>query len=84
MVRKPPIENENHFLKGRFEQLVKNFNKCVPFFPLRIHNEHAVIILDQKTNKVKIRPIEKDCRLIHNGTSVTGETTLVICFAVLQ
>ncbi len=34
--------------------------------------------LDPKTNKVKIRPCEKDCRLIINGTAVTAQTELVI------
>ena len=42
-----------------------------------IHNEHAVMLLDQKSGKVKVRPHEKDCRLIVNGAPVTTETALV-------
>lgn len=32
--------------------------------------------MDDKTHKVKIRPCEKDCRILVNGTAITGETDL--------
>jgi len=40
--------------------------------------------LDPKTNKVKIRPCEKDCRLIINGTAVTAQTELVMAIVVVD
>ena len=41
-----------------------------------IHSEHAIITADHKHHKVKIRPCEKDCRVLVNGTAITGETDL--------
>ena len=42
----------------------------------RIHSEHGILTLDQAKNKVKIRPYEKECRILVNGAPITGETDL--------
>nr|XP_040578221.1 kinesin-like protein KIF28P isoform X1 [Lepeophtheirus salmonis]XP_040578231.1 kinesin-like protein KIF28P isoform X1 [Lepeophtheirus salmonis]XP_040578235.1 kinesin-like protein KIF28P isoform X1 [Lepeophtheirus salmonis] len=41
-----------------------------------IHNQHAVISRNERKNKVSIKPFEKDCRILVNGTSITGDTDL--------
>ncbi len=41
---------------------------------ISIHNEHAILRLDG--NKVKVKPCEKDCRILVNGSAITGETDL--------
>ena len=41
-----------------------------------IHNEHAIITLGSKKGKPTVRPCEKDCRVLVNGSAITGETDL--------
>ena len=35
-------------------------------FLFRIHNQHAIIKLGEKKDKVVIKPVEKDCRILVN------------------
>ena len=39
-----------------------------------IHNQHCILKLDGK--KVKVKPCERDCRVLVNGAAITGETDL--------
>ena len=45
-------------------------------FHSRIHDEHAILKLDEKTGIVKIRPFTKECRILVNGAAINGETDL--------
>ena len=45
-------------------------------FHPRIHDEHAILKLDEKTGIVKIRPFTKECRILVNGAAINGETDL--------
>merc|ERR1711935_147501 len=45
-------------------------------FLFRIHNQHAIIKLGEKKDKVVIKPVEKDCRILVNGSAISGETKL--------
>ena len=42
----------------------------------RIHDEHAILKLDDKTGIIKIRPFTKECRILVNGAAINGETDL--------
>ena len=42
----------------------------------RMQEKHAIIALDEKANKVNIKPCNTDCRVLVNGTPIQGETTL--------
>ena len=45
-------------------------HKCITHngsvFLFRIHNQHAIIKLGEKKDKVVIKPVEKDCRILVN------------------
>ncbi|KAF0296590.1 Kinesin-like protein KIF28P [Amphibalanus amphitrite] len=41
-----------------------------------MQEKHAIIALDEKANKVNIKPCNTDCRVLVNGTPIQGETTL--------
>jgi kinesin family protein 1 len=51
-----------------------NVNSDLIIVYYSIHNEHCVLKLDGK--KVRIKPCEKDCRVLVNGSVITGETDL--------
>ena len=48
----------------------------IQILTFRIHAEHAILTLNQTTNKVKIRPFGEDCRILLNGAPITGATEL--------
>ena len=52
-----------------------SFNLNLPFY-FRMQEKHAIIALDEKANKVNIKPCNTDCRVLVNGTPIQGETTL--------
>ncbi|XP_037069265.1 kinesin-like protein KIF28P isoform X2 [Pollicipes pollicipes] len=41
-----------------------------------IQEKHAIVVLDEKANKVNIKPCNTECRVLVNGTPIQGETTL--------
>ena len=43
----------------------------------RVHEAHAFVKLDKKTGKAFIRPGEKDCRLLVNGSPISEEVRLI-------
>ena len=41
-----------------------------------MQEKHAILTLDEKANKINIKPCNTDCRVLVNGTPIQGETTL--------
>ena len=66
-----PVQNDMDQTKNGLDQKkhkAKMYNSLQngSVFLFRIHNQHAIIKLGEKKDKVVIKPVEKDCRILVN------------------
>jgi hypothetical protein len=45
-------------------------------FFISINETHGIVTYDDKKNKVSIKPFNPDCRILLNGSEISGETNL--------
>ena len=59
-------QTKNGLTQKKDKAKMYNSSQNGSVFLFRIHNQHAIIKLGEKKDKVVIKPVEKDCRILVN------------------